>query len=316
MVYNLVYVDAKSGRSMIKRFQVLSVTRDREYDLTKGAKGSKILYFTANPNGEAEVITVYLTASSSARKKVFDFDFAELEIKGRGAGGNILTKYPVRKIQFKSAGVSTLGGVKIWYDEVVGRLNRDDRGTYLGNFNPEDQIIVFYKDGSYELTSFELTNRYEPNQLLGLSKFKPELPVNAVHYDGDNKVFYVKRFLVETTTSNKRFGFISEAKGSKLLYAANSKGTKVEVIYKDGRSKEKEELDLQEVIDVKGWKAIGNKCPIQNIQEVKAIEEEPAEEELKAGQDVDLDSLKESIKNEVEDEDNQMDLFGGGKKED
>ncbi|WP_258097531.1 DNA gyrase/topoisomerase IV subunit A [Marinoscillum pacificum] len=316
MVYNLAYVDAKSGRSMVKRFQVLSVTRDREYDLTKGAKGSKILYFTANPNGEAEVITVYLTASSSARKKVFDFDFAELEIKGRGAGGNILTKYPVRKVQFKSAGVSTLGGVKIWYDEVVGRLNRDDRGTYLGNFNPEDQIIVFYKDGSYELTSFELTNRYEPNQLLGLSKFNPELPVNAIHYDGDNKVFYVKRFLVETTTSNKRFGFISEAKGSKLLYAANSKGTKVEVVYKDGRSKEKEELDLQEVIDVKGWKAIGNKCPIQNIQEVIAIEEEPAEEEPKAGQDVDLDSLKESIKNEVEDEDNQMDLFGGGKKED
>ncbi|HCX22138.1 MAG: DNA topoisomerase IV [Flammeovirgaceae bacterium] len=316
MVYNLAYLDAKSGRSMVKRFQVLSVTRDREYDLTKGAKGSKVQYFTANPNGEAEVITVYLTSASSARKKVFDFDFSELEIKGRGAGGNILTRYPVKKIQFKSAGVSTLGGVKIWYDEIVGRLNRDERGRYLGNFNPEDQIIVFYKDGSYELTSFELTNRYEPNQIIILSKFKADVPVNAIHYDAENKVFYVKRFLVETTTSNKRFGFISESKGSKLMFASNSKNTKVEVVYKDGRSKEKQELDLLEVIDVKGWKAIGNKCPIQNIQEVTEIVEKEEEDSDAKDQSIDLNSLKESIKHEVEEEDNQMDLFGGGKKED
>ncbi len=315
MIYNLAYVDAKSGRCMVKRFQVLSVTRDREYDLTKGAKGSNIVYFTANPNGEAEVITVYLTASSSARKKVFDFDFSELEIKGRGAGGNILTKYPVRKIQLKSAGVSTLGGVDIWYDEVVGRLNRDARGSYLGNFNPEDQIIVFYKEGSYELTSFELTNRYEPNQVLNLGKFEPQVPVSAVHYDAESKTYYVKRFMVETTTANKRFGFISEARGSKLLHAANSTGTRVEVTYKEGRSKAKQELDLLEVIDIKGWKAIGNKCPLQNIQSVLHIQEEETPKVEPKGE-IDLGSLKEEIKNEVEDEDNQMDLFGGGKKED
>ncbi|WP_421878476.1 DNA gyrase/topoisomerase IV subunit A [Marinoscillum sp.] len=321
MVYNMAYVDAKSGRSMVKRFQVLSVTRDREYDLTKGAKGSKVLYFTANPNGEAETCTVYLTASSKARKKVFDFDFSEIEIKGRGAGGNILTKYPVRKIQLKSAGVSTLGGVDIWYDEIVGRLNRDERGTYLGNFNAEDQVIVFYKEGSYELTSFELTNRYEQNQILSLTKFEASKPINAIHYDGENKTYYVKRFMVETTTANKRFGFISEAKGSKLIYASNSDHTTVEVVYKDGRKKETKEMDLAEVIDVKGWKAIGNKCPVQNVQEASMVKSdsdesdpEPKESSDVSDKKIDITSLKESIKHEVEEEDNQMDLFGRGKK--
>jgi len=317
MVYNLVYVDAKSGRTMIKRFQVLSVTRDREYDLTKGGKGSKVLYFTANPNGEAEMITVYLTAASKARKKVFDFDFAEIEIKGRGAGGNILTKYPVRKVQFKSAGVSTLGGLDIWYDKIVGRLNTDDRGEHLGNFQPEDQIIVFYKDGSYELTSFELTNRYEPNQIVGLMKFNAQEPVNAIHYDASGKIFYVKRFMVETSTQNKRFGFISEEKGSKLVFANNGNNTEVLITYKDGRKKEEKDVDLAEIVDVKGWKAMGNKCPVQNIQEVSPIkkEAEDSSDDETDDNNVDLESLKSSIKSEVEKEDNQLGLFGGGDSE-
>ena len=312
MVYNLAYVDGKSGRSMVKRFQVLSVTRDREYELTKGGKNSKVHYFSANPNGEAEVITVYLTAASKARKKVFYFDFSEIEIKGRGAAGNILTKYPVRKIQFKSAGVSTLGGLDIWFDEVVGRLNRDQRGVYLGNFMPEDPIIAFYKDGSYELTSFELTNHYEQNQLLTIAKFDAEKPVNAVHMDGESKVFYIKRFLVETSTINKRFGFIAETKGSKLIFANNSESTVVEVSYKDGRSKVTKEVDLATVVDLKGWKAIGNKSPVQNVLSVVEIKPEVAEKE-----EVDLDKLKDAIKHEVEEEEeNQLGLFGGEKEED
>ncbi|RED93875.1 DNA gyrase/topoisomerase IV subunit A [Marinoscillum furvescens] len=311
MTYNMCYVDSKSGRTMIKRFQVLSVTRDREYDLTKGGKGSKVLYFSANPNGEAETITVYLTAASKARKKVFDFEFADIEIKGRGAGGNILTKYPVRKIQFKAAGVSTLGGLDMWYDEVVGRLNTDERGNYLGNFKPEDQIIVFYKDGSYELTSFEITNRYEPSQVLALQKFEPEQPVNAIHYDGDNKTYYVKRFMVETSTQNKRFSFVTESKSSKLVFASNTAATRAKVTYKEGRSKSTTEMDLSEIVDVKGWKAIGNKCPVQNVQEAQLIVEEPKKEA-----EVDIEGLKDSIKSEVEEEENQLGLFGGGKKED
>ncbi len=339
MVYNLVYTDGKSGRTMVKRFQVLSITRDREYELTKGGKG-KVQYFSANPNGEAEIITVYLTASSSARKKVFDFDFANVEIKGRGAGGNILTKYAVRKVQFKSAGVSTLGGLDIWYDETVGRLNTDDRGSYLGNFKAEDNIIVFYKDGSYELTSFELTNRYETNQIISISIFKKETPINALHYDASNKLFYVKRFLLETTKQDKRYPFISEEKGSKLVFANNSDNSKLLVTYKDGRKHETQELDLSAVIDVKGWKAMGNKSPIQNILSAELIpeptmesEEDPSDamsaeheeismeqenspselenEESKPGNSlkVDLKSLKDSIKNEVEEEDSQLGLF-------
>ena len=160
-VYNMIYLDGKSGRSLAKRFQVLAVTRDKEYNLTKGTKGTKVLYLTANPNAEAESVTVYLTAGSKARKKVFDFDFASLDIKGRGAGGNIVTRYPVRKVALKSEGVSTMGGLDIWYDDTVGRLNRDQRGQFLGKFHGDDRIVVLYRDGTYELTDFELTNRYE-----------------------------------------------------------------------------------------------------------------------------------------------------------
>ncbi len=313
MVYNLAYVDGKTGRSMAKRFQVMSVTRDREYDLTKGAKGSKVHYFTANPNGEAEIVTVYLTAASKARKKVFDFDFAELEIKGRGAGGNILTKYPVRKVQFKEAGGSTLGGLDIWYDEIVGRLNTDNRGTKLGNFGADDLVIVFYKDGSYELTSFELTNRYEPNQVISLTKFDPEQSVNAVHFDGDSKVTYVKRFLVETSTIGKRFNFISESKGSKLFFANNDSSTLVDVKYKEGRSHQNKKYELDQLIEVKGWKAIGNKFPVQNLLEVTPIitEKEPVKEE---GSNA-IEKLKSTIKEEVEQEDNQLGLFNKNEKD-
>ena len=311
MVYNTIYLDGKTGRSMVKRFQVLAVTRDKEYDLTKGAKGSKILYFTANPNGEAEIVTIYLTSGSKARKKVFDFDFSEIDIKGRGAGGNILTKYPVRKIQLKQAGKSTLGGLDIWYDPTVGRLNTDERGRYIGNFKAEDQIIVFYKEGSYELTSFELTNRYEPHQVIRLQKFDPESPVAAVHYDSANKTFYVKRFQVETSTPNKRFLFISEEKGSKLLYAGMGDHQMVNVKYKEGRKHELKTFELSELIDVKGWKAIGNKFPVQQLLSVEKVEEEDNESESENN----IEDLKQAVIREVEEEEkNQLGLFDSGKK--
>ncbi len=316
MIYNLVYVDGKTGRSMAKRFAVTAVTRDKEYDLTKGSKGSKMLYFTANPNGEAEVVTVYLTAASSARKKVFDFDFATLDIKGRSAGGNILTRYPVRKIQLKTAGVSTLGGLDIWYDPAIGRLNSEERGQYLGNFQANDNIIAFYKDGSYELTSFELTNRYDLGQVLSLSKFYPDRAVAAIHYDGGGKTFFIKRFLVETTSVNKRFPFISDAKGSKLLFATMSKNAKVDVTYRVKNKHEHEAFELEELIDIKGWKAIGNKMPVQSLVKV----EEKATESNQSADDEslsNLDELKKAVRDEVEKEDDQqMGLFNGEKPKD
>ncbi|MBL6449115.1 DNA gyrase/topoisomerase IV subunit A [Fulvivirga sp. 29W222] len=281
MTYNLVYVDGKTGRSMIKRFNVTAVTRDKEYDLTKGNKGSKVLYLSANPNGEAEVINVKLTSGSSARKKVFDFDFADLDIKGRGAGGNILTKYPVRRIELKSEGVSTLSGLDIWYDEVVGRLNKDERGTLIGNFNGDDNILVIYKDGTYELTSYELTNRYEPGKVMLIERFDPKKVISAVHYDGDSKNYFVKRFKIETTSVNKAFSFISESSGSKLIAVSTKDRPLVEVEYVKGKSKDKlkEEVALNEVIEVKGWKAIGNRLHSETIKKVKYIGGEDFEKE-------------------------------------
>ncbi|GAB4234444.1 MAG: DNA gyrase/topoisomerase IV subunit A [Ekhidna sp.] len=308
MVYNMAYVDAKSGNSYVKRFQVLSVTRDRQYDLTKGGKG-KVHYFTANPNGEAEIVTVSLTQASKARKKVFDFDFSELEIKGRGAGGNILTKYPVRKIVLKEAGKSTLGGVDIWYDPTVGRLNREERGDYLGNFMSEDQVVAFYKDGSYETTSFELTNHYDFNSLMGIYKLEEDTSFNAIHYDGESKNYYVKRFIIETNTPNKRFSFVTEARSSRLVFISKGIETDVEVKYKDGRKHELKKLDLMNLIDIKGWKAIGNKLPVQQVIEVNLIKSEKPS--------LDLDAIKEEIKHEVEEEEkNQLGLFGANGKSD
>lgn len=331
MVYNLVYLDGASGKSYVKRFQVLSVTRDREYDLTKGGKGSKVLYFTANPNGEAEIVQVNLTQSSSARKKIFDFDFAELEIKGRGAGGNTLTKYPVRKVTFKEEGKSTLGGVDIWYDPSIGRLNRDERGDHLGNFQSEDHVVAFYKDGSYETTSFELTNHYDFGNIMGIYKLDADSSFNAIHYDAESKNYYVKRFLIETSSQNKRYPFVSEAKGSKLMFISKGIETDVEVTYKDGRKHEKKKLDLMNLIDIKGWKAIGNKLPVQQVVSVDLIKNEETKQEEAKKEDkpastsdedkgnetssgvpkVDLSALKDEVKNEVEDEENQLGLFGG-----
>ncbi|MFY0594526.1 DNA gyrase/topoisomerase IV subunit A [Roseivirga sp.] len=270
MVYNMMYLDGKSGRTMVKRFQVLGVTRDREYDLTKGAKGSKTLYFTANQNGEAELVTVYLTSGAKARVKVFDFNFADIEIKGRAAGGNIATKYAVRKIQLKMEGKSTLGGIDMWYDESVGRLNRDERGEHLGNFQAEDMILVIFNSGEYELTSFDLTNRYEQSKIHSIEKFNPDGVIAAVHYDAGSSQYYVKRFQVETSTRDKKFLFINEEKGSKLLLATTLKDAQIEVHYtvKGSRERQTTVFDMDMLIDVKGWRANGNRLSPHNVKKV------------------------------------------------
>ncbi|MGK7390215.1 MAG: DNA gyrase/topoisomerase IV subunit A [Candidatus Cyclobacteriaceae bacterium M2_1C_046] len=283
MTYNLSYVDGKSGRSMVKRFNVTAITRDKEYDLTTGNAKSRVHYLSANPNGEAEVITVKLTSGSKARKKVFDFDFAELDIKGRGAKGNTLTKYPIRKIELKSEGKSTLGGLDIWHDSSVGRLNKDNIGIHLGNFLPDDSIIVFYKDGTYEMTTFEITNRYEQDKIALIEKFVPDRVVSVVYFDGDSKNYYVKRFTVETTSLSKRFPIISEVSGSKLELVSTTPENVIELTTLKGKQKEKqvELINLHEFIDVKGWRAIGNKLTSDKVKSIKLVEtsqEEKSEE--------------------------------------
>ncbi|MDI9858203.1 MULTISPECIES: DNA gyrase/topoisomerase IV subunit A [Flectobacillus] len=274
-VYNLVYFDAKSGTSYIKRFKITAVTRDRVYDLTAGNPKSKVLYFTANDNGEAEVIQINLTASCTARVKQFEYDFKDLLIKGRDSMGNVLTKYPVRKIVQKSAGVSTLGGLDIWYDPTIGRLNRDEHGKYLGNFEAKDHILVVYNDGQYELTNFELTNRYEPKDIAVLTKFVPESVISAVYYDGASKLYYVKRFRIETTTVDKKFLFISDEKGSKLYFASVDIYPRIELTFKKdekGAQLEHEEIAIDEVAEIRGWKALGSKLSTHKVQGIKPLE--------------------------------------------
>ncbi len=316
-VYNLMYHDAKSGVSYAKRFCVTAVTRDREYDLTAGNPKSKVLWFTVNDNGEAETVEVKLTASSTAKVKQFEWDFAKLAIKNREALGNQVTKYPIRKVELKRTGVSTLGGVDIWYDPTISRLNRDNRGQYLGNFEAKDSILVVYKDGNYELTSFELTNRYEQDQILSISKYTPETVISAIHYDGGQKNYFVKRFHIETTTIDKKFYFIGEAKGSKLLIASVAEFPRIELSTKetDKGPVTKESLQVDELVEVRGWKALGNKLSSHKVVEVKAlapkIVEKPVVTETKP---IEKAVENSDEKNAEEQEDstsiNQLDLFG------
>jgi len=279
MVYNMIYVDGLSGISMAKRFSVNGITRDKEYDLTKGNKGSKVHYLTANPNSESEIVTITLTPTATARVKVFDYDFAELMIKGKGSQGNTVTKYPVKKIVQKSLGDSTLGGREIYYDEVIGRLNTESRGRYLGSFNTDDTILVLFKDGSYEQTSFDLTNHYDVPNIEIIEKFNPEKIITAIHYDGENKNYYVKRFRIETSSVGKKFSYLNEAKGSKLVAVSTQAEPMAEIKFqRDKKSdKETETIILSAFIDVKGWKATGNKLNYFKVHAISLLETEEDE---------------------------------------
>ncbi len=290
MVYNLIYTDGKSGIARAKRFNITGVTRDKEYDLTSGNPGSRVLHFSANPNSEAETVTIYLTPNSNARLKVFDYDFGSLAIKGRASQGNMVSKYGVKKVVFKEKGASTLGGRNIWYDEILGRLNVDERGKYLGSFDLGDSILVIADDGSYELTGFDLTNRYENDHIALIEKWEPEKIITAVHYDGAHKLNYVKRFIIETSTVGKKFSFIQEAKNSKLILVTTSRHPII--TFKTGHKKaeaQAEELDLNEKVEVRGWKAIGTKIAGENVRDIELlpsdeveIEESAVEEEARS----------------------------------
>lgn len=274
-VYNLVYLDGKSGTSYVKRFKVTSVTRDREYKVSSDNAKSKITYFSANENGEAEVIQISLTANCTAKIKQFDYDFAKLAIKGRESLGNMLTKYPVRKITMKSAGVSTLGGVDIWYDPTIGRLNRDGHGDHIGNFEPNDSILAIYSSGNYELTNFELTNRYPAEEIMYLKKFEPQAIISAAYFDGSNKTHLIKRFHLETTSLDKKFLFISDHKASKLIAVTDNYAPNVQIKHKpDGKTNELEIIPIDELAEVRGWKALGSKLNYPKLVELQFLETE------------------------------------------
>lgn len=286
--YNLMYMDGQTGIVYAKRFNVTGITRDKQYELTKGNKGSKIIYFTANPNGEAEVVTVTLSPGSTARVKSFDYYFEELAIKGRSSQGNQVTKYPVRQVKFKEQGRSTLEAPKIWYDEQVGRLNTDGYGRLLGSFNVEDRVVVFYKDGHYELTDHDLTNRYEPLQVLAIEKWIPEDAITAVYWDNDKKQFNIKRFRIETQTLKNKFLFIKEGKGNYLYFVTTHPEPTLTIM--NGKRKadaQVQDLKPAEYIEVTGWKAIGTRLSDKDLLEIKASYPEPVsgDDAAEEGQD-------------------------------
>ncbi len=327
MVYNVIYNDPKSGKGFAKRFNLPGAIRDKEYDLTQGTPNSRIFYVSGNPNGEAETVEVKLSQSSTARKKVFEYDFAELEVKGRGAKGNIITKYPIRRVDFLKAGGSTLSKLDLWYDDAAGRLNRDGRGKKLGKFDGDDQIIAFMRNGSYKITNYDLSNRYDPEKTVLVEKFNPKRVVSAVYVDGESKQHIVKRFLIETSTIDKEFGFISEAIGSRLAVVTTSESPEVEVEVVKGKdkAKKKEVINLEEIVEVKGWKAIGNRLSEHRVAKVALVQdEEPAAEDEPEEEVTDTEEDVQSPKKNVDEEkfqppttvadDGQVELFGGAPK--
>ncbi|MDZ7737538.1 MAG: DNA gyrase/topoisomerase IV subunit A [Bacteroidales bacterium] len=269
-IYNIVYQDGRGGNVMAKRCAITSVTRDREYDITKGTKDSKILYFSANPNGEAEVIKVYHRPKARLKKLTFEFDFSELAIKGKSSIGNILTRNAVQKVSLKEKGISTLGGRKIWYDDTVNRLNADGRGSFLGEFGASDRIMVITKDGKARLSNSDLTNHFEENILL-IEKYRPGVVYSAVYWDAEAEYYYLKRFRVEET--DKAMSFISEYPGSKLISLTEVEYPRLEIEF-GGKHKgrDNEIIEVAEFIAVKSYKAKGKRLTNYSVDNIREIE--------------------------------------------
>jgi len=270
--YNMIYVDGQSGVAYAKRFNVTGVTRDKEYDLTKGSPKSKVLYFTSNPNGESEIVTLQLSAACKAKIKTFPFDFVELGIKGRSSMGNQVTKYPVKSVKLKQKGSSSLGGRKLWYDDVVGRLNTEEKGMYLGSFQDDDKILTIYNDGSYTLNGTELSTRFDADKVVSIEKFKPQAILSAVYYDAEKKQFNIKRFRIETLTMNSRFQFIREGEGNYLEWITSVEDPVIRL--KTGKKKylpSEQTIRLQDMVDVMGWKAVGNKLCDKDLLEIQLM---------------------------------------------
>jgi len=295
-IYNVVYRDGKKGACFIKRFNVTSMTRDKEYDLTQGTPGSKVMYFTANPNGEAEIIKVTLEPNPKLKKIFIDKDFSEVIIKGRASKGNLLTKNPVHRIGLKSHGHSTLGGRKVWYDPDVNRLNYDEHGQLLGEFFDDDQILVVLSNGDFYLTNFDVNNHYEAD-ILRIEKYQQDKVWSAVLYDADNQGYpYVKRFLMEAT--KRKQNFLGENNVSKLILLTDQVYPRLQVVY-GGQDEFRgtEEIDVEQFIGVKGFKAKGKRLTTYEIESITELEPtrfpeepEPTTDQTE-GEEADADDL-------------------------
>ncbi|UQD56453.1 DNA gyrase/topoisomerase IV subunit A [Flavobacterium sp. K5-23] len=306
-IYNVIYRDGKSGPSYIKRFNVSGVTRDKLYDLTNGTKGSQILYFTCNPNGEAEVITIILRQVGTIKKLKFDVDFASLAIKGRASKGNLVSKYPIKKIEIKEKGISTLLPRKVWFDDTVQRLNVDGRGELLGEFRPSDKILIILQSGKLKVVTPELSTHFEEDMIV-LEKWIPKKPISAIYFDGEKERYYLKRFLVET--ENKEESFITEHPNSQLEIISTDYRPVAELIFPKikGVQKESVTIDIESFIAVKGFKALGNQLTTDKLKQVNVLEslhyEVPEEIVPERSQDTEEDLSDVHL-----DEDGQVNLF-------
>jgi len=304
-IYNVIYRDGKSGPSYIKRFNVSGVTRDKLYDLTNGTKGSQILYFTCNPNGEAEVITIILRQVGTIKKLKYDIDFASLAIKGRASKGNLVSKYPIKKIEIKEKGISTLLPRKVWYDDTVQRLNVDGRGELLGEFRPSDKILIIQQSGKLKVVTPELSTHFDEDMVV-LEKWVPKKPISAIYYDGEKGRYYVKRFLVET--ENKEESFITEHPNSQLEIVSTDYRPVAELIFPKikGVQKESMTIDIEDFIAVKGFKAMGNQLTTDKLKQVNLLEPLPYE----APEEVIPEELE--VKGETNADDTQVQLDDDG----
>ena len=312
-IYNMIYRDGTKGSSFIKRFAVTGITRDKEYDLTNGSKGSEVLYFSANPNGEAEVITVLLRQVGSIKKLKWDIDFAEVIIKGRNSKGNLVTKYAVKKIELKEKGISTLKPRKIWFDDTVQRLNVDGRGELIGEFRGEDRLLIINQSGTVKTILPELSSHFDDDMVV-IEKWLPKKPISAVYYDGEKDKYFVKRFVIEN--ENKEEVFISENGKSHLEIVSTDWKPMAEVVFAKERGKDQKEsiqINLEEFIAIKGIKALGNQLTTEKVKQInllepipfEAPEEIPAEElEVVDETEVEVDdeaAIEKEIEDDVED---------------
>lgn len=275
--YNMIYKEGRGGPSYIKRFNVTSITRDKLYPLTTGKASAEVLYFTANPNGEAEVVTVHLRQSGSIKKLKWDIDFADVLIKGRSSKGNIVTKYPVKRIELKEKGLSTLKPRKIWFDDIVRRLNVDERGELLGEFRPDDMLLVVNQKGYVKTITPDLNSRFDDDMIV-LEKWIPEKPISAIYFDGEKERYYVKRFLIEN--SNKEELVITEHPKSQLELISTDWRPMVQLQFVKPRGKDPkpdQEVNLEEFIAIKGIKAMGNQLTPEKVKNVNALEPLPFE---------------------------------------
>lgn len=308
-IYNLIYRDGKNGASYQKRFAVTSITRDREYPLTKGSKDSEVLYFSANPNGEAEVVQVLLKPSKRLKKLKFDIDFSELAVKGRNSIGNLVSKYPIKKIELKEEGVSTLAPRKIWFDDTIKRLNADGRGELLGAFKGSDKILTINDKGEVKLTDFDLSNRYD-DELLIIEKWNPQKPISCIYYDADKNRYFVKRFLAEDSLKPQPFYF-SENPNSFIELVTTQKIPVVDLIFSKvkGNEREPETVNLEEFITVKGINAQGNQLTTHKLRQINlhppTIEHEEEKNESEPTDEYENTGGEQALLFDFEDEKNE-----------